>query len=292
MSLRGISRLLRLPLFVTAVADVVAGYFVVVLPNVERLEWRRVALLAGTSTGLYLYGMVQNDLMDRRRDRLLQSGRPLVTGEVGVVTAVVLLVLMAVLAAACAVVLSGGALVLAIGTFVAINLYNLAAKQGSSFVAMTVMGLCRLLNFTMGVAAVAGVPRNITLDMFGPSGPLWIRHGLALFFAAAVVTGYSIAARRQYRVSSRPWMVAFYVTAVAGFGMIALSVTTSAAGFHAPLARVFALLLLAAMWPGGLWSSGGPEREPGQVEVFIPRMLYWLIVLDASFVADKWLMTM
>jgi len=290
------SRLLRLPLVVTAVADSVAGYFVAILPRPNAVSWQHVALVAGTSTGLYLYGIVENDLVDRRRDRRLDPGRPLATGEVGIPTAVGLLVLSAALAAGCAAQLArmerGGALVIAIGAFAAVNLYHLAANHGPSSVAMPVMGLCRFLNFFIGVAAAVGVPHDITPDLVALSGPLWARHGAALFFAASVVTGYSIAARREVTVSSRPWTVAFFAAAAAGFAMIAVAVAAAAEGFHAPVARLFAFLLLAAMWPGGLWSAAGPERRPEAYRRFIPRMLYWLILMDAAFVADAWLMTM
>ncbi len=296
MSVRGISRLLRLPLFLTAVADAVAGYAVAILPTNRAVSWPHVALVAGTATGLYLYGMVLNDLVDRRRDRLMETGRPLATGAVGVPTAVLLLILTAALAAGCAWHLGrtarGGATVIAIGAFAAINLYNLAAKHGPSFVAMTVMGMCRFLNFFIGVAAAVGVPHDITPDLLALSGPLWVRHGISLFFATCIVTGYSIGVRRGLTMSSRPWMVTFFVGAVVGFGMIAVAVATSIEGFHAPVARVFALLLLTALWPGGLWSAAGPERTPRQYSPFIARMLYWLILLDAAFVADQWLMTL
>ena len=294
--MRGIYRILRLPLFVTAVADVTAGYTVAILCRGLAFDWRLVALLGGTSAGLYLFGMVQNDLVDIRRDRLLKVRRPLVTGELGIGAAVVLLILTGGLAAVCAVMLSvvthrGGALTLAIGTFAAINLYNLAAKRGPPHVATTVMGLCRFLNFGIGVAAAVGVPRHIGLDLLHPSGPLWVRHGFALFFAAMVAAGYSICARRGKSVSTRPWSVAFVVAAAAGFGMIAISVAAESPAFAAPVARVFAALLLAGLWPGGLWSAAGPARKPRQYEAFIERMLYWLIAMDAAFVFDAWLMT-
>jgi hypothetical protein len=296
MSVRGIYRILRLPLFVTAVADITAGYTVAILCRGLAFDWRLAALLGGTSAGLYLFGMVQNDLVDIRRDRLLKVRRPLVTGELGIGTAVVLLILTGGLAAVCAVMLSvvmhrGGALTLAIGTFAAINLYNLAAKRGPPYVATTVMGLCRFLNFGIGVAAAVGVPRRIGLDLLHPSGPLWVRHGLALFFAAMVAAGYSICARRGTSVSTRPWSVAFVVAAAAGFGMIAISVAAESPAFAAPVARVFAALLLAGLWPGGLWSAAGPARKPRQYEPFIERILYWLIAMDAAFVFDAWLMT-
>jgi hypothetical protein len=196
-----------------------------------------------------------------------------------------------VLAAVCGVLVGRGALVVAIGTFAAINLYNLAAKRGPAYVAVMVMGLCRFLNFGIGVAAAVGVPHDIGPDLLYLSGPLWVRHGLCLFFAGMVVTGYSICERHGVRVSTRPWSVAFVAAAVAGFAMIALSVSGKSPAFSAPVARVFAALLLAGLWPGGLWSAAGPAREARQYGPFIERMLYWLIAMDAAFVFDAWLMT-
>jgi 4-hydroxybenzoate polyprenyltransferase len=291
MSLRGVYQILRVPLFITAVVDVVAGYTVGLLPQLENFDWRLAALLAGTSAGLYLFGMVENDLRDIRRDRLLNPQRPLVTGEITVGGAVVLLLLAAGLAAACASTMRGGrggALTLAILTFAIINLYNLGAKYGPPPVAMIVMGLCRMLNFGIGVAAAAGLPRELRLDLLALSGPLWVRQGLALFFVTLVITGYSICARRGVRISTRPWRAAFVVTALAGFAMLAASVwaESSEKPFVAPVARVFAGLLLASLWPGGLWSATGPRRSPEEYAPFIERAIYWMIVMNVAFVLD------
>ena len=293
MSLRGVWRILRLPLFVTAVADVTAGYLVALLPNWGRVDWTRLALLAGVSTGLYLFGMVQNDLVDLRRDRFLKVPRPLVTGEIGIGLSVVLLVLTALLAGVCASPLQGGALVLAILTFGAINLYNLGAKHGPPHIAIISMGLCRLLNFSIGVTAAIGTPKELDWNLFLPSAStFWVCQGLALFFLTMIVTGYSIAARNGFKVSTRVWQAAFIVSAVAGFVMIALSTMLASDDadeihFVAPVARVLAALLLPALWPGGLWSATGPERKPEEYEPFIPRALYWCIVMDAAFVLDR-----
>jgi len=291
MTVRGIWRILRLPLVVTAVADVAAGYVVALLPDLSMFDWQRLALVAGISTGLYLFGMVQNDLVDLRRDRLFGLPRPLVTGEIGIGAAVVLLVLTAALAGACGAALRGGALVLTILTFAAINLYNLGAKHGPAYVAIPMMGLCRLLNFGIGVAAAIGVPRGIHADLFALSGPLWVRQGMALFFAACIVTGYSIAARRQYILTTRVWQAAFVVAAMVGFSLIALATILPHGGdesarLFVPVARVLAFLLLPALWPGGLWSATGPERKPEQYAPFIERALYWFVVMDAAFVLD------
>ena len=293
MPLRGFWRILRLPLFVTAVADATAGYVVAIAPKWEKIEWTKLALLAGVSAGLYLFGMVQNDLADLRRDRLMKVPRPLVTGEIGIGAAVVLMVLTALLAGVCAAPLMGGALVLAILTFAAINLYNLGAKHGPTYIAMASMGLCRLLNFGIGVMAAIGMPRDLEWNLLLPSAStFWVRQGLALFFLTMIVTGYSIAARRGEKVSTRPWQAAFVVSAAAGFVMIALATTLAPEGpdevrFIAPVARVLAALLLPTLWPGGLWSAAGPERKPEEYEAFIPRALYWCIAMDAAFVLDR-----
>jgi hypothetical protein len=53
-----------------------------------------------------------------------------------------------------------------------------------------------------------------------------------------------------------------------------------------PIARVVALLLLASLWPGGLWSATGPKRESAQYSSFIERALYWIILMDIAFVLD------
>ncbi len=207
MTLKGLWRILRLPLFITAVADVLAGYMLGLMPHWREFDLSTALLLAGTATGLYLFGMVENDLIDVRRDRWLKIPRPLVTGEIGVPAAVILLVLTAALAGYCAVSLKGAALVCAIGAFGAINLYNLGAKHGPSYVAMIVMGLCRVLSFMMGVMIAGARPHglNTGLGLLLPDGPLWARQAVALFCITAVVTGYSIMARRKNDASTRPW---------------------------------------------------------------------------------------
>jgi 4-hydroxybenzoate polyprenyltransferase len=274
---------------VTAICDVVAAYVVALVGSgkITDFDGRTVAILAGLSAGLYLFGMVENDLVDLRRDRLMHVPRPLVTGEIGLAGALALLVGAGTLAVLCALQLKGTAVLFAIGTFGAINLYNLGAKRGPAYVAMIVMGFCRVLNYAIGVAAAVGMPHNpADWNLLMPWGPLLVRHGLAIFFATAAITGYSIAARRKLVMSSRPWQVVAVVTFVIGLGTWVLMYTRLVAGFMPPLARVFAGVILAGLWPGRLWSGAGPQRTPEEYAPFIDRALYWMIFLDAAFVLD------
>jgi 4-hydroxybenzoate polyprenyltransferase len=226
----------------------------------------------------------------------LRSGeaRPLVTGEAALSGAVGLLVLSAALAAACAVGLPGAAAFMVIATFALVNFYNLWGKRGQAPVAMGVMGLCRMANFGIGVAAAIGVPLDVDLRMLGPTGPLWVRHGLAIAFTSAMVTGYSLSVRRGYAVSTRPWQV-LLVTVFVGLGMWMIGVPAFASAMRGqgrptrlvpPLARAVALVALALLWPGRLWSGAGPQRKPAEYAPFIERALYWLVLLDAAFVVD------
>jgi hypothetical protein len=304
MSARGVYQILRLPLFVTAVADVVAGYTVATLtrPHGDPLDWRLMLLLAGTSAGLYLFGMVENDLRDVRRDRLLKIPRPLVTGAMSVSGAVILLILTAALAAACASQLNGGAIFVTMATFAAINFYNLAAKFGPSPVCMTVMGLCRFLNFGIGVTAAIGFLQQPRPALLLPGGELWARQAVVLFFATAMISGYSICARHGFKVSTRPWQLVFIATIIGSIGMWMTanllntggSAQTGDMAFHSrifpPLARAVALVILPLLWPGGLFSPLGRERKPEEYGKFIERTIYWMILLDAAFVLDALLL--
>lgn len=288
MATRESDRLLCLPLVLTAIADAVAGYFVAALPDPNRIGLGRLALVAGTAAGLHLFGMVEDFLVKRRQDPLLKLDLACVPGYVPFVTAGIPLVLTAGLAGICAVALSAGALVMAIGAFATINFYNLTAKHRPAPISMALMGLFRLLVFGIGVAAAVGVPQP---SLWGLSGPLWVRQGVSIFFATTIVTGYSIAAQRGYEVSTLPWRGVFVVTAGAGFIMIAFGATTTSSWFHAPVARVFALLLLPTLWPSRLWSPATITSRPEQYALFIPRMLFWFIVMDAAFLLDGLLLS-
>jgi 4-hydroxybenzoate polyprenyltransferase len=297
--LRDYARLLRLPLFVTAAADSVAAYAIASLGAGTAFDWRVVPLLAGASSGLYLFGMVENDLADVERDRLLGTKRPLATGSVTVRGALRLLIGTMLLTILCVLALPGEVrgpvAFLAVAAFAAVNLYNLGAKGGPAPIAMSVMGLCRLLNCGLGIVAAVGIPRG-TIDwgLLAPSGPLWMRHALAVAFTAAMASGYSIAVRRGRRVSSRPWQGAAIIAVAAGLAMWMLAPAVALAQADLarlvpPVARVFAVVVLALLWPGRLWSAAGPERKPAEYGRFIERALYWLIVADAAFVLDAML---
>src|SRR5438067_1721994 len=93
-----------------------------------------IAQIVSFSTGLYGFGMSLNDIIDRRRDRLLAAHRPLPSGRIGVNAAHLIcsmLILLALLAGAAYSQLSGQgwiSMLLVIWTAMLIVFYDLAAK--------------------------------------------------------------------------------------------------------------------------------------------------------------------
>ena len=79
--LRAYLELLRLPNVFTAMADVVMGFFFVVVVNVP-VDAARLGLLVGASSLLYCAGMVLNDVFDFDLDARERPERPLPSGRI------------------------------------------------------------------------------------------------------------------------------------------------------------------------------------------------------------------
>ena len=140
------AQLVRLPNVFTAMADPLAGWFVV---GGGAPAWH-VVLLVAASACLYTAGIVFNDYFDYELDRSERLERPLPSGAISRATAAGLgAALMATGLALSAVV---GPVALGIAVFIAamIFFYNAWAKR---FVGLgpLVMGTCRFANFLLGM---------------------------------------------------------------------------------------------------------------------------------------------
>lgn len=123
------------------------------IPN--SVQWCWLPLLALALSAFYCGGMVLNDLCDYSWDKQHQPYRPLVTGSVGVKTAVVI---------ACALFLTGFAIVAlapfaltgvlaASALFATIVIYDVFHKQTAA--SILVMGLARALVFVVVLMALS-----------------------------------------------------------------------------------------------------------------------------------------
>lgn len=162
-TLRTYCELIRLPNTFTAVADILAGYWLASMTM--RWSWQLGALLVA-SAALYSAGMIFNDLHDIETDRRERPGRPLPSGRIktrNAKTLAVILSLVGVTAAA----LAGnrgeswaGAVsphnttaIVALILLVFIVAYDFGLK--STPLGPVAMGACRGLNIFMPMTAVS-----------------------------------------------------------------------------------------------------------------------------------------
>lgn len=179
-------RLVRLPNVFTALADIVAGA-TIVRATFHGTDLHRGLLLAGASGTLYLAGMAFNDIADRAEDARVRPQRPIPSGAVSLRGAALcgVLLMLAGLGAAIAVDL----VALGFAGMLAATIlgYDFAAKH-FRLLGPAVLGLCRYLNVSMGMAAHPSFGSNMA-----DPGFFWTFHApaLAIGIYAAGLTAFS-----------------------------------------------------------------------------------------------------
>jgi 4-hydroxybenzoate polyprenyltransferase len=209
--MRSYLELMRPGNVVTALADVLAGFAVAGLANPPVLAW----LLVATAC-LYAGGVVLNDFFDRRLDAVERPERPIPSGRVPGVHALVLglgFLLCGVLAA---IVVNGEATRVAVTTALLVVIYDVWGKR-QPVIGPVNMGLCRGFNLLLGMAAVPGVV----------AGHWWLAAVPIVY-----VAGITSLSRGEVTGGARP-------SAVVSAGLVSVSV-----------AAVFAIALAASSRTG------------------------------------------
>ena len=150
-------QLVRLPAVFTALSNILCGFLITHrTPQIrvaELTSQKELWLLLLSTSGLYLGGMVLNDVFDAKLDAVERPERPIPSGRISLRAAAVfgsLLMLAGVLAAA----LAGTPSVVVAALIVpCVLVYNGFLK--STIVAPLGMGTCRFLNLMLGASAVA-----------------------------------------------------------------------------------------------------------------------------------------
>jgi 4-hydroxybenzoate polyprenyltransferase len=245
---------LRIKLLPSAWADIAAGALLAGTPAPVALA----GALALTS-GLYLFGMASNALLDRVEDARRYPSRPLPSGRLGLGAA-------RALCAACLIAaFAGGAFVEPAGRAVAgallaaILAYNLGGKR-VAVLGPALMGSCRALNLLAG--ALAAVPGALLDERV-------LVPALALGLYVACVTSLSAlegAAASRARLGLR-------------FGAM-LAVPCALFPFAGPasaLALGALAALIAAAFPRAAFAAGAHDERP------VHRLLAGIYLLDAAF---------
>ena len=139
--------LVRLPNLLTAIADVAAGWTLAGGRSTTAL-----ALLCGSSVALYAGGMALNDVADAARDALERPERPIPSGRISRRSAALFAGVCLATGVALAQQVSSLAGAAALALVAAILSYDLLLKDTPAGPAN--MGLCRALNFALGLSAV------------------------------------------------------------------------------------------------------------------------------------------
>jgi 4-hydroxybenzoate polyprenyltransferase len=259
-------KLLRLPTVFTAWADVVLG-FLLTHRSFEPLD-RFLWLLAAT-TGLYLSGMVFNDMFDRRLDAVERPERPIPSGQVSVTAAGWLGGLLMLGGVVCAAMVGSPSLYVALLLASAILAYDAMLKP--TWLGPIGMGACRFLNVMLAASD------------YGWWFQLWARPQLVCALGLGVyIIGVTWFARSEAGRSSRTQLIGGLATLLTGVGVLAALVLT-----WPNEGRPELVLLLMAFIAGSLAARVVPairHPSPAAVQMLVKLMLLNYVMLAAALV--------
>jgi len=281
---------MRIPNAPTAAADVLAG---ALLAGAGNGHAAALAVLCVASVCLYTGGIVLNDVADAKRDAQLRPERPIPAGQVRRSTAVVLtagLLLAGVALAEVASLMQNSLVresllapsangnpfprdVLAANfspVFVALALagaivtYDAVLK--TTFLAPGVMGFCRALNLLMGASLVGAVGRTHVLYA---ASAIWL-----------YITSLTVFARRESGGGTQLRLaVGAAGVGIAVCGRVALETVYPAT--HRSYLWLAGAILACLLWHA---LRAVTDATPAHVQQAVQRMIFCLVLLDASLV--------
>lgn len=262
-------QLLRLPTVFTALADILLGYW---LTHRELDSPHVLAWLSLASAGLYLSGMVFNDVFDLRQDRLERPTRPLPSGRVSLSSAIgsgIVLMLGGVMAASQV----GRPSAMVAGLLVAAILaYDGFLKRTP--LGPVGMGTCRFLNVMLGASDYQW--------WFA----LWARPQLVCAIGLGVyIIGVTWFARTEARQSHRGQLLGGLLTLNAGLLVLVWLMGT----WHGlgELVIAWALLGFIALSVNVRALKAIRDPSPTRVQGMVKLMLLHYVMLNATLVYWK-----
>jgi 4-hydroxybenzoate polyprenyltransferase len=197
-------RLIRAPNLFTAPSNILAGYFAVVPLGV--VDTGQLLSIIFSSIFLYVSGIVLNDYVDIKVDRIERPDRPLVSGRITKRNALILVVVFIVASNFLAFTVSWASLMVSALLTSVIIAYNIRLKGGIVTNPLT-MGSARFLNVVLG-----GSPAIALFPVPYQGYTLLIFIGYCLFLHTAAI---SILSRKEIDVvktSSRSNWITIFVS--------------------------------------------------------------------------------
>ena len=266
-------RLLRLPNLFTAPGDSLAGYFLAsAFIGNKAVSTRTIVLLAVTSVFIYAFGVVMNDLVDYKEDCINRPERPLPSGKISRERATGICILLWLVASACCRVLQlqieSYSLFVFVVLFITIALYNMWLKR-YRLIGSIAMGLCRGLNFLLGVAATG---YSMSFEKIWP-----------VFVSFIAVTAYIAAVTWLADKENEEQNVGFVVqipaiaTALAWFGTV-LPLPHKTAPLAIPAIFLVLTVFLLEQTAGKLYHKTVPPKEMQQsIGAMLRPLVFWQV---------------
>ena len=274
-------RLLRLPNLFTAPGDSLAGYFLAsaFIGNKTVSLWT-IILLAVTSVFIYAFGVVMNDLVDYQEDCIHRPERPLPSGRINRQQATWICVQLWIIASICCpgssisiflLHIDSNSLFVFVVLFITIALYNMWLKH-YRLAGSIAMGLCRGLNFLLGVTATG----------YGVSlGKIW-----PVFVPFAAITAYIAAVTWLADKENEEQNVGFVVqipaiaTAMAWFGTV-LPLPEKTVALAIPAVVLVQTVFLLEQTAGKLYHN---TVEPNDMQRAIGALLRPLVFWQVTWI--------
>ncbi len=265
-------QLCRFAAVFTAMADIFLGYL---LAHAEGFEYLRdFGFLLGSSSCLYLAGMVFNDVFDRQDDILERPKRPLPSGRVSVREAVTIGTCLVVAGLAFSVAAGVPSALVAVLLTACIFLYDGVLK--STRIGPIAMGTCRFLNVILG----ASTAKLVTGESTAWSMPqLEVAAGLGIYIAGVTwFSRYEARESPRWHLAGSLMVVNLGLTVLIGF-VLHWQEGPPGRSWNTALALGFIGIIINRRLLTALI-----DPSPAKVQASIKTMLLSLIVLDASLV--------
>lgn len=275
-------QLVRLPTVFTAMADIVLGYVLTHRFIIGPDGWDNPAKFCGlliASCCLYLAGMVFNDVFDRKQDAEERPARPIPSGRVPLLSAVILGAVLMIAGVAAAATVTWVSLQVAGLLVVAILLYDGMLKRTP--LAPLAMGLCRALNVLLGASDQL---------FWTPPGLLVRPQTAAAIGLGLYIVGVTLFARTEAKTSSRPPLVLAQFVLNSGIAVLAWLMCAWPVFDWPPVGRTpvaLAMLGVVAFTLNRRAIAAIIDPSPQKVQTTIKVMLLSYVMLDGALVFWK-----
>ena len=270
-------QLVRLPNVFTAAADSLAGWLWV---GGAWGVWRVWLPLAVASMAIYAAGIALNDVFDLAIDREERPNRPIPSGRVSVRFAAVLgTVLLAIGLLAAGLTGKTSVAIVAGAIVAAVLAYDLGVKR--TILGPEVMGICRMLNVLMGMAAGSSVATD------RPSGAI-VAGSIGVF-----VVGLTWVSRSETHSGRRSGLAAGVSIQALSLAFLATSAIGTVRPYLAPASSVWnvalglSVLAAVAFFVGRAAWNAWREPIPPRIQALVKTSVLSLVWLDVAIVASR-----